>query len=193
MYDEKEIVLLHAAIHAVARDGLEKTTTRSIGATARINDAYIYRYFRDKEDLLSRAYIYLNEQIVAQVVKSVREIREDPSVGAESGFAAVIHDLWELLIEYPDACIFCNYYYHSASYKKYVGAQHHALVARLLDVLGEFCILNEEAETAMYYMMESIIGLASRVIDGFIPDGEQCCSMAVARLHPVFRSVASPK
>ena len=43
VYDDKQAALIRAAIHAVAQDGLERTTTRSIGAAAGINDAYIYR------------------------------------------------------------------------------------------------------------------------------------------------------
>lgn len=54
--DNKELELLQGAVRAVARNGLENTTTRSIGAEAGIDDAYIYRYFKDKEELICRAF-----------------------------------------------------------------------------------------------------------------------------------------
>ena len=148
---------------------------------------------KDKEDLLSQAYIFVNEQIAALAAKAIREVKDSPLTDSDVRFAAVIHRIWDSLIKCSDVCVFCNYYYHSASFKKYAGDQHHALVARLLEALREEYIVHEQAEAALYYLMESIIGFASKVIDGFYPNTEEYFDLAIERLYPIFRSVASPK
>ena len=40
--------LMDATVKVVARDGLEKLTTRSIANECELHDTYIYRYFLDK-------------------------------------------------------------------------------------------------------------------------------------------------
>lgn len=47
---------IQSAIRVVARAGLDKTTTKAIAADAGLNEAYIYRCFESKEDLLRAAF-----------------------------------------------------------------------------------------------------------------------------------------
>lgn len=47
---------IQSAIRVVARVGLDKTTTKAIAADAGLNEAYIYRCFEGKEDLLRAAF-----------------------------------------------------------------------------------------------------------------------------------------
>ena len=46
---------IDSAIRIVARDGMEKTTTKAIAAEAKLNEAYIYKCFSGKDELLSAA------------------------------------------------------------------------------------------------------------------------------------------
>lgn len=47
---------IQSAIRVVAGVGLDKTTTKAIAADAGLNEAYIYRCFESKEDLLRAAF-----------------------------------------------------------------------------------------------------------------------------------------
>lgn len=49
-------IFMESAVHVVARDGLEKTTTKAIAAQAGLNEAYIYKCFCGKDQLLSAAF-----------------------------------------------------------------------------------------------------------------------------------------
>ena len=52
---EMRQVFIDSAVRVVARDGLEKTTTKAIASEAKLNEAYIYKCFSGKDDLLSAA------------------------------------------------------------------------------------------------------------------------------------------
>ena len=49
---EMRQVFIDSAVRVVARDGLEKTTTKAIASEAKLNEAYIYKCFSGKDDLL---------------------------------------------------------------------------------------------------------------------------------------------
>ena len=188
MYDEKEAALLQAAIRAVARDGLEKTTTRSIGAAAGINDAYIYRYFKDKEELLSRAYIDANEHLVKLLLHRIGEAGKMAIEYGRERFAYVARGLWDVLLENAELCLFCDYYYHSASYQKYAADAHHTLALSLLEKMEERYTIAERAEYSLYYLMESIFGFAARAITGRYPKGEDGFEQMLDQLYQIFCS-----
>ena len=47
---------MESAVRIVAREGLAKTTTKAIAAEAGLNEAYIYKCFNGKDELLSEAF-----------------------------------------------------------------------------------------------------------------------------------------
>ena len=47
---------IESAIRVVAREGLDKATTKAIAADAGLNEAYIYRCFESKEAMLRDAF-----------------------------------------------------------------------------------------------------------------------------------------
>lgn len=47
---------IEGTVRVVARDGLDKTTTKAIATEAGLSEAYIYRCFESKEALLCAAF-----------------------------------------------------------------------------------------------------------------------------------------
>ena len=60
--------LIEGTIDTVATLGLENTTTNAICTTCKINVAYIYRFFADKEDLIAKAFGFVDEQFLRQIL-----------------------------------------------------------------------------------------------------------------------------
>ncbi len=55
--------LIDRTIVVIANEGLDKTTTKAIVSGTDINEAYIYRYFKDKEDLLKKSFDTLDNEL----------------------------------------------------------------------------------------------------------------------------------
>lgn len=64
--DDTRLKLIDGTIHVIARDGLDKATTKSIGEETSINQAYIYRHFEDKEDMFAKTFESLDEELVTK-------------------------------------------------------------------------------------------------------------------------------
>ena len=61
---ETRQTLIAKTISVIANEGLDKTTTKAITQGTGINEAYIYRNFKSKEDLLSKTFDELDEELV---------------------------------------------------------------------------------------------------------------------------------
>ena len=64
--DELRRRLIDGTIHVIAQDGLDKATTKQIGIETSINQAYIYRCFENKEDMLKKTFEELDDELVAK-------------------------------------------------------------------------------------------------------------------------------
>ena len=61
-------VFIKSVVRVVARDGLCKATTKAIATEAKLNEAYIYQCFSNKDELLSEAF-YLEDKNFAQYLR----------------------------------------------------------------------------------------------------------------------------
>jgi len=61
-------MLNNNTISVVANESLDKTTTEEIVNGTDINEAYIYRFFQDKDDLLAKTFAVLEEDLVHKAI-----------------------------------------------------------------------------------------------------------------------------
>ncbi|MBP3379014.1 MAG: TetR/AcrR family transcriptional regulator [Clostridia bacterium] len=115
--------LIDQTITAIAEYGLDKTTTKAIVKGTDINEAYIYRYFRDKEDLLSHVFDTLDEELVNKVMQHLpvmymRELKYE--LRCRVFFEAV----WKFLLGNKEKCLAFVRYYYSPYFTKYSAESH---------------------------------------------------------------------
>lgn len=115
--------LIDRTIIVIAENGLDQTTTKAIVKGTDINEAYIYRYFRDKEDLLSHVFDTLDEELVAKVMQHlpVMYMRElEYELRCRVFFEAV----WKFLLGNKEKCLAFVRYYYSPYFTKYSAESH---------------------------------------------------------------------
>ena len=171
---DKKAVLLKSTVTVVARVGIENASTRLIGKEAGFQDAFIYRYFNDKDHLLSQAYISENEKLMNILVQAIDDenqfIDEKP---LEERSAHIIQTAWKYLIENPDICKFLVYYYNSPGFTKYAMDDHKKWLDKLSDLLYPTFRDKEEAATLLYMIFNSVYGFAMQVANGELPNTEE--------------------
>ena len=118
--EQREIqqAFIRSAIRVIARKGLVKATTKAIAADAGLNEAYIYKCFKGKDELLAEA-LHDRDEGLARFLR-----REFPNVLAEtSPWRERCFHLWEktwkFILEERDDCIFYLRYYSSADFYTY--------------------------------------------------------------------------
>lgn len=62
--DDLRQALIDGTIHVIAQNGLDKATTKAISNATGINEVYIYRLFKNKENLFKKAFEHLDKQLL---------------------------------------------------------------------------------------------------------------------------------
>ena len=171
MAEDKRTLLLQSTVRAVAKCGMKDVSTRSISGDAGINDAYIYRYFRDKEDMLMQAYFLENERFMRCVGKQIDAIREERErFTLEERCHLGFRCAWRYLIDNPDVCRFFVYYYHSPNFQKYAFEEHRKQVDYLAEKILHLFERLPDAEDCLYALFTLLHSFALRVLNGELPD-----------------------
>lgn len=67
-HEKQKQSLMEAAVKAAAQGGLAGVTARKIGELSGTNEVYIYRYFKNKDDLVARTFEYADEHFLEYIL-----------------------------------------------------------------------------------------------------------------------------
>lgn len=161
--------LIDRTIIVIAENGLDKTTTKAIVKGTDINEAYIYRYFNDKEDLLSHVFDTLDEELFNKVMQHlpVMYMRElEYELRCRVFFEAV----WKFLLGSKEKCLAFVRYYYSPYFTKYSAESHKR---RYMPVVGKFKdAFKDEADVWMIlnHILNVMLDLAVKVHNDQMPN-----------------------
>ena len=160
--------LIDRTIIVVAENGLDKTTTKAIVKGTDINEAYIYRYFSDKEDLLSHVFDTLDEELVAKVMQHlpVMYMRElEYELRCRVFFEAV----WKFLLGNKEKCLAFVRYYYSPYLTKYSAESHKRRYVPVVEKFKE--AFKDEADVWMIlnHILNVMLDFAVKAHNGQMP------------------------
>lgn len=163
--DELRQKLIDGAIHVIANDGLDKATTKHIGHAAMMNEVYIYRYFEDKEDLFSKTFDYLDEQLFEKIMQhfSVMDIQD---MEFELRCRFFFFSIWSFLLGNRDNCLAYTRYYYSPYFMKYSCTAHQRRYQPFLEKIKP--AFKEEADVWMIlnHILNVILDFSVKVHNG---------------------------
>lgn len=152
---------MEGAIKVIARDGFDKASTRNIAKECGLADAYIYHYYKDKDDLLSRAFQKEDAALAAKVKQHLPVMRQ-PGLSLEERCRLLFGSVWRHLVAYPDSCGFYVQYYYSPYYRKYSAAEHSKTWQQLHDDLSVAFRKQEDARPILGLVLHTMLSLAHR-------------------------------
>ena len=163
--------LIERTISVIASEGLDKTTTKAIVTGTGINEAYIYRNFSDKEDLLAKTFDFLDEELLSVVVSNLsvmysqeRSYRERCRVY----FSAV----WDFLLGNREKCLAFIRYYYSPYFKKNSAKIHKHRFRPLAEEFAAAFKVEANVWMLMNHMMNTMLDFAVKIFNDEVPDNE---------------------
>ena len=163
--------LIDRTIIVIAEYGLDKTTTKAIVKGTDINEAYIYRYFKDKEDLLSHVFDVLDEELVTKAMQHV-EVMYMQELEYELRCRVFFAAIWKFLLGNKEKCLAHVRYYYSPYFTKYSAESH---TRRYVPVVEKFKeAFKDEADTWMIlnHVLNVMLDFAVKVHNGQMPNEE---------------------
>lgn len=169
--EELRHILIDGTIHVIARDGLDKATTKQIGTTTNVNEAYIYRCFDGKEDMFSKAFDYLDEELAGKVTEYF-EVMYMQDMDFEHRCRIYFAAIWKFLLGNRDKCLAFIRYYYSPYFTQY-SVENHKL--RYKPLVEKFSVaFLEEANVWMIlnHMLNVMLDFAVKVHNEQMPDDD---------------------
>ena len=157
--------LIESTIRNFADRGLDKTTTKSIVSGTDINEAYIYSNFSDKEDLFSKTFEALDEELVAKLLHhvSVMYMRE---LDFELRCRVFFKDIWDFLVGNREKCLAFVRYYYSPYFLKHSVVSHRKRYEPIVDVFRRAFIEEADVWMILNHILNVMLDFAVKVHNG---------------------------
>lgn len=163
--DEIRQKLIDGTIHVIARDGLDKATTKSIGEETSINQAYIYRHFKNKEDMFAQTFSYLDDDLLSVTTKYC-EVMYMQSLDFQKRCRFYFSAVWECLLEDHDQCLAYVQYFYSPYFKKYSYETHKSRFKPLVEEFGKAFIEEADVWMILNHILNVMLDFAVKVHNG---------------------------
>ncbi len=157
--------LIEGTIQVVAREGLGETTTKKVRLASSVNEAYIYRCFKDKEDMFAKTFTFLDEELFDITMRYVEVMYAEERPFIERG-RTYFTKVWELLLRNRDRCLAYIQYFYSPYFVKCSVEEHKN---RFLPLVAKFrAAFKPEADVWMIlnHILNVLFDFAVKVHNG---------------------------
>ena len=186
---EMRVALIEATIHTIADRGLDKTTTKAIATYARLNEAYMFRIFGNKEGLLVSTFEVLDRELMAEISTALTE-EERENRDKEQCLRNVIKKVWRFMLAHGDRCLAFTRYYYSPYYMRCSVKDQEERYRVTSQRFSPYLKEGTNGWLLITTTMDMMLGVALRVLSGQIPaeDAEKTenwvCSLAMTAAEP---------
>lgn len=167
---EMKQVFMHSAVHVVARDGLEKATTKAIAA--KLNEAYIYKCFSGKDELLNEA-LHMEDANFAVLLHEILPIMHDTRLSYKERAYVLWKRSWDFILQERDDCIFYIRFYFASIGLNHVYRKHMDSYAPLFEQVRPSFKPNTNLDMVMHQLFCTMLFFAARVMDEDLPNNEE--------------------
>ncbi len=191
--EQKEIrqAFIQSAIHVVARQGLVKATTKAIAAAADLNEAYIYKCFKGKDELLAAALWKLDEGLVRHLSETFPIMRNTTLSWKERCFI-LWKSSWEFILEKTDECLFYLRYYYSSDFRLYARERHLQYYRALRSRTDHVFRPEADIDMIIHQIFETMLAFAAHVMAGEMENNDTTTERTFEQIYsfvaPHFRA-----
>lgn len=163
--------LIARTISVIANEGLDKTTTKAITSGTGINEAYIYRAFANKDDLLIKTFDKLDDELV-NATNVHLNIMYTPQLSFDRRCRMLFDEMWKFVLANRDHCLAFVRYYYSPYFSKFSADTHKKRYEELTERFS--VVFKEEADVWMIlnHMLNVILDFAVKVHNGHMSDSD---------------------
>lgn len=161
---ERKELLIEATVQTVAEYGLENTRTADICRIADINVAYMYRLFRDKEDLIAKAFDASDDRFLKTIMDNFPVLHYQ-SIEYEMRCRMLFMHCWEHILNRRMYTVFYVRYYYSLSFQKYSYEKHMLRYAGLLEKMKPAFPETVDVKAIMHHILDALLGMAMKQIN----------------------------
>lgn len=169
---EMQQVFKNAVVRVVAREGLDKTTTKAIAREAKLNEAYIYKCFADKDELLNEA-LNMEDANFAVLLDELFPVIYDERLTYRERAYVIWKRSWDFILEERDDCIFYIRFYFASIGLNHVYRKHMAAYQPLVERIRPLFKEGTNMEMLCHQVFCTMLFFAARIMDGDLENNEE--------------------
>lgn len=158
-HEHRRMLLLQGAVRAVAERGLENTSTKVISEISGINEVYIYRYFKNKEDLIAKAFEAEDSSFLQMILDNF-PVLHYKSGDYEMRCEMLFNRCWDFLMKRPEQLLFYVRYYYSSSFWKYAHEAHMRRYQIVIDKMEGAFPPTVDVSAILHHILDTMLGMA---------------------------------
>ena len=164
-------MLIDRAIAVLGSNGMDKATTKAIVADTGISEVYIYRHFANKEDLLTKAFEKLDEELAQKTLLHIH-VMYVQSMEYRERCRFFFTAVWEFLLRNQIKCTAYIRYYYSPYFSQHSADAHKERFMPLVDKFQE--AFKDDANTWMLlnHILATMLDFAMKVYEGQLPNND---------------------
>ena len=171
-------LLIENAIHLIAEGGFEKATTKELTHSGgnlpdfKMNEVYIYRFFKSKENLYKAAFLRLDSELFyafkhgVEIVGGFNDCRKEK---LERFFSLA----WQFILGNEERCRCYVRYYYSIYFRGASLEAHRKLFAEMVDVMTPIFKEKADVSSILHSVFTALFDFAIRVYNGELEDNEE--------------------
>lgn len=163
--------LIDRTIKVIAESGLDKTTTKAIVNGTNINEAYIYRFFKNKEDLLSHVFDELDDELVAKAMQHV-EVIYMQELEYELRCRIFFEAVWKFILGNKEKCLAFVRYYYSPYLEKHSVFKHKNRYVPLVKKFSEAFVEEANVWMLLNHILNVMLDFAVKVFSGAVDNND---------------------
>ncbi len=172
--DETSIkqAFIRGAVRVVAQKGLENATTKAIAAEAKLNEAYIYKCFSGKDELLSTALL-VEDCNFAELLHDMLLQEREKNCGWKQRAYVIWRKSWDFILEEKDDFLFYIRYYYSASCMMHAYRQHLEIYRPVIKMVEGSFKPGTYMEMLVHQIFSTMLFYGLRVTSGELPNNDE--------------------
>ena len=164
--------LIDGTIRVIAKEGLDKASTKQIGLATSTNEAYIYRCFHSKEDMFTKTFDALDEELLEKTMQHV-DVMNQTNLEFVQRCRSYFFAVWEFLLSCRDKCLTYMQYFYSPYFTRYSAEDHQKRFVPLLTKFGY--AFKDEADVWMIlnHILNVMLDFAVKVHNDQMPNNNE--------------------
>lgn len=167
--DEIRQKLIAGTIHVIANDGLDKATTKQIGTETTVNEAYIYRCFAGKQDMFSKVFDTLDDELFSKAMECTSVLHEK-DIPFKQRCRLSFLGVWHFMLGNRDHCLAYVHYYYSPYFKKYSSALHEIRFQPLVKKFSVAFIEEADVWMILNHILDVMLSFSTKVHNGLMSE-----------------------
>lgn len=171
-----------SAVHVVAREGLDRVTTKAIAKEAHLNEAYIYKCYSGKDELLNET-LHMEDEDFATLLNELLPVMHDPALPWKSRAFVLWKRCWDFILEERDDCIFYIRFYFASIGLNAVYRKHLESYQPLIEKVRPSFKSGTNMEMVIHQIFCTMLFFASRVMDGDLANNEETTHFTFEQIY----------